>query len=132
MEISETLRRIGDMAHVRQVFGDPVERDGTVVIPVTSVWAVGGAGGGTGAGKRQGPAEGPQSGADGEAVGTGFFTRSRPLGVYVVADGEAVWHPVVDLTRIVLGSTVIAGTQAVAVVGLVMMRSVLRRRRPAG
>lgn len=131
MQISETLRRIGDMAHVRQVFGEPVQQDGTVVIPVCSVWGMGGAGAGTGEGKRQRVLEGPQSGADGEAVGTGFCTRSRPVGVYVVAGGRATWHPVVDLNRIILGATAIAGSQAVAIVGVVMLRSVLRRRRPA-
>lgn len=128
MDITETLRRIGDMAQVRQVFGEPVERDGTLVIPVASVWAVGGAGGGTGGGRRAGQDSDRQTGADGEAVGTGFFTRSRPVGVYVVTDGQATWQPVVDLSRIVLGSTALLGAQAVAIVGLVMARSILRRR----
>ena len=132
MDITETLRRIGEMAQVRQVFGEPVSRDGTLVIPVASVWAVVGAGGGTGGGKRQRDGVGPQTGADGEAIGTGFLTRSRPVGVYVVTDGQAVWQPVVDINRIVLGSTALLGTQAVAIVGLVMARSILRRRpRPA-
>lgn len=128
MQISETLRRIGDMAHVRQVFGEPVHHEGTVVIPVCSVWGTGGTGAGTGRGKRQRVLESPGSDADGEVIGTGFLTRSRPVGVYVVTGGRASWHPVVDLNRIILGSTALAGGPAVAIVGAVMLRSILRRR----
>lgn len=129
MQISQTLRRIGNMAHVRQVFGEPVQHEGVLVIPVASVWGTGGVGAGTGKGDRKGRAEFSSTGVDSEGIGTGFLTRARPLGVYLVAGGRAHWHPVVDLNRIILGSTAIAGSQAVAVVGLVMLRSVLRRRR---
>lgn len=58
-----------------------------------------------------------------------FATRTRPLGVYVVKDGEAQWQPAVDVNRAILGGQIIG-----ALVGLVLSMTVpfalaLRRRR---
>ena len=102
---------VGDMAHhadVRKVFGDPVERDGVTLVPVASVRA--GAGGGRG--------EGPPRG-----MGGGYGITARPLGVYVIRDGEVRFQPALDLARI------IAGGQIVALVALLVLRSVITRRR---
>ncbi|HET6667158.1 MAG TPA: hypothetical protein VFG98_07750, partial [Intrasporangium sp.] len=46
MTPDEILTRVGDQLSVRRVFGEPVERDGLVVIPVAV--ALGGGGGGSG------------------------------------------------------------------------------------
>jgi hypothetical protein len=42
--------------------------------------------------------------------------------MYVIRDGNAVWQPAIDVNRIVLG------TQVVAIVALLVLRSILRRR----
>lgn len=146
MDVGETLRRIGETMHVRQVFGEPVRHEGTLVIPVASVWGLGGTGGGSGNhdGSDSGmapptstpDAEQEQTGrgahgrrTGGEAGGGGLVNRTRALGVYTVgADGMTQWHPVVDVTRIALVSPVVLGTQAVAVVAILAGRSLLRRR----
>ena len=59
-----------------RLFGDPVERDGVVVIPVAVVR--GGGGGGHG----EGP--GPEGVGTGSGSGGGFGIAAKPAGVYVI------------------------------------------------
>jgi uncharacterized spore protein YtfJ len=73
----------------RRVYGEPYERDGVTVIPAAAV--MGGAGGGGG--------EGPNGETGG---GSGFGLRARPVGAYVIRDGEVRWEPAFDLNRAVL------------------------------
>ena len=75
------------------VYGDPVEKDGTVLLP--AVWVAGGGGGGSG--------EQPDS--QGEGGGFGLF--ARPSGSWVVTDEGAKWIPAIDLTAIVLAGSVL-------------------------
>lgn len=78
-----------------QVFGTPIERDGTTVIPVA--WVTGGGGGG---GHRDDSTE------DG---GGGFGGLARPAGVYEIRAGEVRWHPAVDVNLVVMaGAAVIS------------------------
>jgi uncharacterized spore protein YtfJ len=106
------LDRLAEGASVRRAFGDPVERDGSLIIPVARV--AGGGGGGEGA---------VPGGDEGQGAGGGYGLIVRPVGVFVVKDGNVSWQPAVDVTRIVLGG------QAIAVIALLTIRSVLRRRR---
>jgi uncharacterized spore protein YtfJ len=105
------LDRFADAASVRRAFGEPTERDGVVVIPVARVF--GGAGGGEGG-------RGDPAGEQG--AGGGFGLRVSPAGVFVLRDGKVSWQPAVDINRIVLGG------QVIAVIALLTLRSVLRRR----
>jgi len=105
------LDQFVEAASVRRAFGEPTERDGAVVIPVARVF--GGAGGGEGG--RTVPRE--EQGAGG---GLGLLVS--PTGVFVLKDGKVSWQPAVDVNRIVLGG------QIVAVIALLTVRSVLRRR----
>lgn len=100
----ELLRRLGDNLSVRRVFGEPVERDGTTVIPVAMV--VGGGGGGADA-------------RDQEAGG-GFGLISRGVGVYVIRAGEVRYVPASDHTLIFTVGLLVASRVAVRA---------LRRRR---
>jgi uncharacterized spore protein YtfJ len=93
MDLQQLFSQITDTLTVRRVFGEPVERDGVLVIPVARVR--GGAGGGSG-GKT-----GEESGSGG---GMGF--RADPAGVYVVREGKVSWQPAVDVNRIVLGGQI--------------------------
>jgi uncharacterized spore protein YtfJ len=103
-EIMESWR---DTYTVRRIFGDPIEQDGTTVIPVAMM--AGGCGGGTGT----------AVGADDtESGGGGFSGMVRPAGVYVLRGDEVQWQPAIDVT--LLGMAVIALTAlTVLVAGLV-------------
>jgi uncharacterized spore protein YtfJ len=109
MDIEQLLSKAGDSVTVKRVFGEPIERDGVLVIPVARLRGGGGGGGGTG----------PDDQGSGSGAGVGF--TAAPAGVFVVKGGEVSWRPAVDVNRIVLGG------QAVAVVLFLVLRSVLRR-----
>ena len=114
-EMLERARAGTEAAVAGRVFGAPIERDGVTVVPVATI--SGGGGGGGGSGGEEGDT--PQ----GEGSGGGFGFTARPAGVYVIRDGDAVWRPAVDVNRLALGG------QLVAVVALLVIRSVVRRRR---
>jgi uncharacterized spore protein YtfJ len=103
------LDRLTETATVRRAFGEPIEQNGSVVIPVARV--MGGGGGG----------EGSRTDAE-QGSGGGFGLRVTPAGVFVIRDGSVTWQPAFDVTRIILGG------QLVAVIALLTLRSVLRRR----
>ena len=90
MDVETLLSKATDSLTVGRAFGPPIERDGTVIIPVA--WVVGGGGGGSGT------AEGNESHQNGSGAGFGSFTW--PLGVYVVKEGNARWVPVIDATLV--------------------------------
>jgi uncharacterized spore protein YtfJ len=112
MRAEEILDRVRDTLTIRQVFGEPYERDGALVVPVARVAGGGGGGGGQGDSLSEG---------HGGGGGGGFGFEARPVGAYVIRDGEVVWRPAVDVTRIVLGS------QMVAIVALLVLRGAIRR-----
>jgi uncharacterized spore protein YtfJ len=108
----ELVHGLRDAATVTRVFGDPIERDGVTIVPVATVGGGGGAGGG---------------GTESEGgSGGGFRVRTRPVGVYVIKNGEVSWRPAIDRTRIVVGG------QLIAVIGILAWRSVARRRAKRG
>jgi uncharacterized spore protein YtfJ len=83
MNVDEMLTGARDAMTVKRVYGDPIERDGILVIPAAKV--VGGGGGG----------------ADSENnAGGGFGVSAKPAGAWVVRDGEVTWTPAIDATRI--------------------------------
>ena len=106
MNVDEMLQQTNDAITVRRVYGEPIERDGALIIPAAKV-----AGGGGG-------------GSDDEGNGGGGFgVRAKPAGVFVVRPGGDVsWQPALDINRIVLGG------QVVAIVLLLVLRSILKRR----
>jgi uncharacterized spore protein YtfJ len=111
---SKLLDRIAearDAVTVRRVFGEPYEQGGLSVIPAASVRGAAGGGGGTG----------PDATA-GSGEGMGFAVTARPIGAYVVRDGQVSWRPAMDLTRVVL--------VAEALVGVALLVAALRSRRP--
>jgi uncharacterized spore protein YtfJ len=100
------MDRLADALHMRRAFGEPIERDGVLVIPVARV--VGGGGGGE-AGQ---PAD----------VGMGFGGWVTPTGVFVLKDGQVRWEPAFDLNRVVLGG------QLLAALVILTVRAALKRR----
>ena len=101
-----------DAYTVRRVFGDPIEKDGVIVIPVAMVSG----GGGGGEGKSTDASEG-------EGEGGGFGGMARPVGVYVVRADSVRWQPALDITLLGMGGIALS-----ALIALVLGRALRRRR----
>jgi uncharacterized spore protein YtfJ len=107
MEVQEVLAQARDSMTVKRVFGEPYEKDGVTVIPAARVQGGAGAGGG----------EDPQG--QGKGSGSGFGVTARPVGAYVLREGELSWRPAVDVNRIILGG------QAVVIVALLTILAII-------
>ncbi len=81
MKLPELANAMRDQLSVRRVYGEPVERDGVLVIPAAEVYG-GGGGGAEEGGTRQ---------------GLGFGGVARPVGAFVIRDGQVTWKPVIDV-----------------------------------
>jgi uncharacterized spore protein YtfJ len=112
MQQQDVIAQVRDALTVKRVFGEPYERDGVTIIPAARIRGGAGAGGG----------EGTQDGGTGSGSGSGFGLSARPVGAFVVREGELSWRPAVDVTRIVLGG------QLVAIVALLTVRAIVRAR----
>jgi uncharacterized spore protein YtfJ len=113
VDVDRTIEGAKDALTVRRVFGDPYEKNGVTVIPAARVQ--GGAGGGGG----QAP-DGSGSGS-----GSGFGVNAKPAGVYVVKGDDVAWRPAVDVNRVILGA------QVVAVLALLLARTIVKSRAKA-
>ena len=98
-EILAAIKGTHDSLNVRRVYGDPIQVDDSTIIPVAKV--AGGAGGGGGSGT-------DGSDSSGEGFGTGFGMGARPVGVYVVKDGEVSWRRAVDAQQVVALVAIVA------------------------
>jgi uncharacterized spore protein YtfJ len=83
--VDEILQGARDALTAKRVYGDPIETEGVTVVPAA---AIRGGGGGGGDEENNG--------------GAGFGLGARPVGAWVIRDGEATWKPAVDLTRVAL------------------------------
>ncbi|MGW5455690.1 spore germination protein GerW family protein [Nocardia sp. NPDC003979] len=81
---------------VERVYAEPIERDGTTLIGVAAV--SGGAGGG-----------GSETNGD-AGSGAGFGVGAKPVGAFVIRDGNVRWQPAIDMNRLitVVGAVVLA------------------------
>jgi len=118
MDVQTLLEQANDSVTVKRVFGEPIERDGVLVIPAAMV--AGGGGGGLGTGTGFGP-DGVQQG-EGTGTGGGWGLQARPVGAFVVRDGVVTWVPAIDWGRIAF----IGG--AVAIVALMSRRAIAQTR----
>jgi uncharacterized spore protein YtfJ len=107
MDIQELLTHARDMMTVKQVFGDPYEKDGVTVIPVAAV----GGGGGGGSGEQKG---------EGKGGGGGFGMSARPAGAYVIKGEDVKWIPAFDMNRVIMGG------QIVAAIALLTLRTIVK------
>jgi uncharacterized spore protein YtfJ len=106
MKIDEMVSGTRDAMRAQVVYGDPIERNGTLVVPAAKV--TGGGGGGS---------DNQDNG------GGGFGLRARPVGAWVIRGDDVTWQPALDLNRAIIGG------QIVAIVALLVLRSILRSRR---
>ncbi|HEV2011236.1 MAG TPA: spore germination protein GerW family protein [Candidatus Limnocylindria bacterium] len=104
MNVQEVLAKAQDSVTVQRVYGTPIEKDGLTIIPAASV--SGGGGGGSG------PAD--------SGGGVGFGVKARPVGAYVIKNGEVRWEPAIDATRIALRGMLIP------IVALLVARSIVK------
>jgi uncharacterized spore protein YtfJ len=82
--LDELLSGAQDSISVKRVFGEPIENNGTTVVPVATV--LGGGGGG---------------GDNHNNGGLGFGLGAKPSGAYVIKGGEVTWKPAVDVNRLI-------------------------------
>jgi uncharacterized spore protein YtfJ len=109
-KLEELMAGARDSLTVKRVYGEPYEKNGVTVIPAAAVRG----GGGAGEGER-GEAEGGSGG--------GFGMTARPVGAFQIRGDEVSWIPAADTTRVIILSEV------VAIVALLVIRSILRARR---
>jgi uncharacterized spore protein YtfJ len=101
-QLSSVLDKLGavkDTMTVSRVFGESYQVDGVIIVPVATVRGGGGGGG-------EGTAPGGEG--TGTGAGLGFGVIVRPLGVYIVKDGEVRWQPAIDVLRVVVGGQLLA------------------------
>ncbi len=108
MNVGEVIGQARDTMTAKRVYADPVERDGSTVVPAAAIR--GGGGGGDGENEQR------------RGSGVGFGVMARPVGSYVIDANGVHWRPAIDWTTIVLG------LEAIALVGLLVYRSVETKR----
>jgi uncharacterized spore protein YtfJ len=94
--------KISQIAGARGVFGEPVQKDDTLVIPCAEL-AVG-MGMGVGSGS-----EDNESGGGG---GSGGGTRGRPVAAIVITPHRVYVEPILDVTKVVLAALTTAAFMA--------------------
>jgi uncharacterized spore protein YtfJ len=105
MRVMDVVNEAKGAMRASEVFGAPYEKNGITIIPAARI--SGGAGGGGNEGQ-------PQAG------GAGFGVSSRPVGAFVIRDGDVRWQPALDLTRVILMG------QVVAIVALLTARAIVK------
>jgi uncharacterized spore protein YtfJ len=84
MNVDEMLTGVRDALTVKRVYGDPIERDGILIIPAAKLRGGGG------------------GGSDSENnAGGGFGLTAKPVGAFVVRNGTVEFEPAVDVNRVV-------------------------------
>jgi hypothetical protein len=114
MKSQDVFGAVREALSARQVFGEPVERDGVTVIPAATV--IGGGGGGAAEDSKgdDAPAGGPRGGG-----GMGFGLIAWASGAFEIREGRVTWRPAVDVTRVLLAAVGVA---------LVLVKAILAAR----
>jgi uncharacterized spore protein YtfJ len=108
-QVQDILDKARKTVSVREVYGEPYEREGVTIIPVARVMGAGGGGSGTG--------------TEGEGMGTGYALKSEPVGVYVIQNGVVDWRPAVNVDK------VISGAFLVGIVGIIGCPRIIKQAR---
>jgi uncharacterized spore protein YtfJ len=103
MNALDVVSQMRDAITVRRVYGEPYQEGGVTIIPAAHVM-----GGGGGGGDTQGNG------------GSGFGLSARPVGAWVIKDGDATWRPALDVNRAILVG------QIVAIVTVLSLRSIVK------
>jgi len=131
MEPQEAFRSAREALSARQVFGEPVERDGVTVIPAATMIGGGGGGGGIRGSEGDDASDGePTTGA-----GMGFALVSWASGAFEIREGRVAWRPTLDVTRILLaaqGVVLVLGLAILTVLGRPLGSRLARKRKALG
>ena len=106
MDLRELTKGVREALSVRQVFGEPVERDGVTVIPAATV--IGGGGGGGGESGRESKKNGEAEPQAQSGFGSGFGGVMWPAGAFEISEDRVTWRPAVDVTRVLVLALVLA------------------------
>ena len=117
MALREVIGGITDSSSVRRVFGDPIEKDGVLIVPVATIR--GGFGGGEGPGPSK-PEAGAADASQAMSRGGGGAWSAGPAGAYVLKNGDVTWVPAVDANRSVLLGCL------TGIVAMLVARSIVR------
>lgn len=109
-QVQEMIDKARDTLTVNRVYGDAYEKNGVTLIPAAALRGGGGAGEGEGAGEESGS-------------GGGFGMAARPVGAFRINGDDVTWVPAADTTRVIIMG------QVVAIVALMVLRSVVRAKR---
>jgi uncharacterized spore protein YtfJ len=116
----DLLAKIRESMTVHTAIGDPIKSGDITILPVARVTGGGGGGGG---GRAGGESDTSSDAAEQVGGGAGFGMMSKPVGVFVIKNGEVTWRPALDVNKIILGG------QLVLLVGLLVLRGIFRSRR---
>jgi uncharacterized spore protein YtfJ len=100
MDFHDAISEAQDAITIKRVYGVPYERDGVTIIPAAEIRGGGGGGSGQDATRRR------------SGTGGGFGLNARPVGAYVIQNGQLRWKPAIDLTRILLHVLAAVGATA--------------------
>lgn len=110
---AETLERTLNQAlgslRSDAVFGRPIEKGATTVVPCAEVMVGMGLGGGRGTGRTPGQGASVEQTGEGEGIGGGGGGRGRPVAVIVIREDGVKVQPVPDATRIALAALTTVG-----------------------
>jgi uncharacterized spore protein YtfJ len=119
MDVGELTKGVREALSVRQVFGEPVEREGVTVIPAATI--VGGGGGGAGETTGKPSKEGSKANAQTQGGGgSGFGGFMWPAGAFEIRDDGVTWRPAIDVTRVLVMALILA---------IALVRALGRRQR---
>jgi uncharacterized spore protein YtfJ len=88
--LEKLVEKVGGRASVKAVFGDPIVRNGTTVVPVAKVrWGFGG-----GAGTGTAPSDAPGGVSSGSGTGGGGGVTAEPIGYLEIDEEGASFKPI--------------------------------------
>jgi len=93
------LKSVGGTATAKAVFGQPVEKDGTTVVPVARVRCGVGGGGGRGPSSRERKKASENGHAEQVGYGQGGGVQAGPLGYIELSGGKATYTRIADPAR---------------------------------
>ena len=100
--IQETMDTFLGAANVDAVYGQPIEKEGTLIVPAAEVLSFAGFGVGSGYGSNDEGEDGEKNIGGGGGGGGGGRVLSRPVAVIIASEDGVRVEPVVDPTKIAL------------------------------
>ena len=117
--VQDTMDTFLAAANVEAVYGDPMEKDGTLILPSAEVVSIAGFGVGSGYGTNVEEENGEQQAGGGGGGGGGGKVISRPVAVIIASEDGVRVEPVVDPTKIAIAFFTTLGFMAAMIAKMV-------------